>query len=84
MSKTEKLLDKARCHPAGLSFDEFKTLMVRSGWVLDHQTGSHAIWYSPGRCRLPIQPAGHGKAKAYQVKQFLKILEEEENDGRQV
>jgi hypothetical protein len=80
MSKTEKLLVKARRQPAGLSFDEFKALLVRCEWVFDHQTGSHEIWYSLGRYRLPIQSAG-GKAKGYQVKQFLKVLEEEESDG---
>lgn len=81
MSKTEKLLVKARRQPAGLSFDEFKALLVRCEWVFDHQTGSHEIWYSLGRYRLPIQPAGGGKAKGYQVKQFLRVLEEEESDG---
>jgi len=81
MSKTEKLLVRARRQPAGLSFDEFKALLVRCEWVFDHQTGSHEIWYSLGRYRLPIQPAGGGKAKGYQVKQFLRVLEQEESDG---
>ncbi|MGH8652644.1 MAG: type II toxin-antitoxin system HicA family toxin [Gammaproteobacteria bacterium] len=84
MSKTGKLLDKARRNPGGLSFDELKTLLTHSEWVFDHQTGSHEIWYSYGRRCLSIQPAGNGKAKAYQVKQFLKLLEEEENDDRPV
>jgi hypothetical protein len=38
------------------------------------RTFSHEIWYSPGRRRLPIQPTGNGKAKAYQVRQFLKAI----------
>jgi YcfA-like protein. len=70
-----------RRRPAGLSFDEFKTLLSRYGWVFDHQSGSHEIWYSPGRRRLPIQPAGNGKAKVYQVRQFLKLFDEEAGDG---
>ncbi|MBA3493245.1 MAG: type II toxin-antitoxin system HicA family toxin [Gammaproteobacteria bacterium] len=84
MSKTGKLLDKARRNPAGLPFDEFKTLLARSEWAFDHQTGSHEIWYSSGRRRLSIQSADNGKAKAYQVRQFLKLLEEEESDEGQV
>jgi hypothetical protein len=84
MGKTEKLLAKAGNNPSGLSFDEFKTLLSRCEWVFDHQRGSHEIWYSPGRRRLSIQPAANGKAKAYQVKQFLKIRDEEASNGRPV
>jgi hypothetical protein len=82
MSKTEKLLAKVRNNPGGLFFGEFKTLLTRCEWVFDHQTGSHEIWYSPERRRLPIQPAADGKAKAYQVRQFLKIRDEEASNGR--
>ncbi|WP_353737584.1 MULTISPECIES: type II toxin-antitoxin system HicA family toxin [unclassified Microcystis] len=46
-------------------------------WTFDHQTGSHHIWYSSKRVRISIQPTKNGEAKAYQVKQFLKIQEEE-------
>jgi hypothetical protein len=84
MTKTEKLLAKARNNPGGLSFDEFKTLLSRCGWLFDHQSGSHEIWFSPGRKRLPIQPASNGKAKAYQIRQFLEIQDEEESNGGQV
>ena len=72
MSKNEKLLKKAINNPAGLSFSEFETLMLRCGWVLDHQTGSHQIWYSPGGARISVQNK-KGNAKEYQVKQFLDI-----------
>jgi hypothetical protein len=84
MPKTEKLLAKARNNPGGLSFDEFKMLLSRCGWLFDHQSGSHEIWFSPERKRLPIQPASNGKAKAYQIRQFLKIQDEEESNGGQV
>lgn len=77
MGKTEKLLAKANNNSSGLGLNEFTTLMKRCGWIMDHQTGSHQIWISPGRFRLPIQPRKDGKAKAYQVRQFLKQYEEE-------
>lgn len=67
MSKQEKLLKHARNNPQGLSFDDFKTLLSRSQWVEDHQTGSHSIWYSPIGFRLSIQNR-NGMAKGYQVK----------------
>jgi HicA toxin of bacterial toxin-antitoxin, len=78
MSKQEKLLKKAKDNPGGLSFGDFETLMRRFNWVLDHQTGSHQIWYSPKKYRVSIQNR-NGKAKEYQVKQFLLRLEEEAN-----
>jgi hypothetical protein len=80
MSKSEKLLHKAMNNPIGLNFEELKTLMVRCGWVFDRQPGSsHEIWYSPKGYMLAIQNR-HGKAKGYQVKQFLvQYAKENEN-----
>ena len=80
MGKKEKLLDKALNNFDGLSFDDFCTLMKHRGWVLDHQKGSHQIWYSPKSYRLSVQNR-NGKAKGYQVKQFLIRLEEEREDN---
>jgi predicted RNA binding protein YcfA (HicA-like mRNA interferase family) len=77
MGKTEKLLSKANNNPSGFALSEFATLMKRCGWIMDHQTGSHQIWISQRGFRLPIQPHKDGKAKAYQVRQFLKQYEEE-------
>lgn len=76
MTKREKLIARAQNNPRGLSFEDFRTLLRQSGWVFDHQTGSHQIWYSPQGCRLSIQSRG-GQAKAYQVEQFLKYYEVE-------
>jgi len=74
----KKLLDKAKNNPSGLSMDDFCSLMKHQGWVLDHQRGSHQIWYSPKSFRISVQNR-NGKAKGYQVKQFLSRLEEENN-----
>lgn len=70
MGKFEKLLEKARNNPEGLSFKDFETLLSRSGWILDHQSGSHQIWYSPKHSRISVQNKS-GKAKRYQIIQFL-------------
>lgn len=75
--RRDKLLEAARNHPAGLRFDDFETLMSRCGWTLDRQGGSHRVWYSSEGVRLPVQEGRAGKAKPYQVKQFLRIYEEE-------
>jgi len=78
MSKLYKLLEKAKKNPDSLSFGEFQTLMKHHDWLLDHQSGSHQIWYSPKFYRLSVQNR-NGKAKGYQVRQFLKRLEEEKD-----
>ena len=79
MSKIEKLIIKARNNPNGVSFDEFCTLMSRCSWILDHQTGSHQIWYSAKGHRISVQNKS-GKAKGYQVKQFLRCFYEESDN----
>ena len=81
MSKKTKLLEKAERNPGGLSIKEFRLLMTQSGWSLDHQKGSHEIWYSPDGARVSVQNC-KGKAKSYQGKQFLFKLAEENNDER--
>jgi predicted RNA binding protein YcfA (HicA-like mRNA interferase family) len=72
MTKQEKLFARALSNPKGLSFGEFQTLLRRAGWAFDHQKGSHRIWYSPTGHRLSVQEGRSGKAKGYQVEQFLK------------
>ncbi len=81
MTKQEKLLAKAINNPNGLSFSDFVTLMSRLGWIMDHQTGSHQIWFSPQGFRISVQNR-HGNAKGYQVKQFLARLEEENKNAQ--
>lgn len=76
MAQKEKLLLRAANNPADLSFDDFRALLKYVGWVFDHQTGSHQIWYSKKGSRISIQN-NNGKAKSYQVKQFLQQNERE-------
>ena len=80
MGRTDKLLEKAKNNPCGLSFKEFSTLMSRCGWIEDHQRGSHVIWYSPQGHRISVQNK-NGKAKEYQVEQFLNQYDEEQENG---
>ena len=80
MTKREKLLARAINNPKDLSFGEFQTLLRQTGWIFDHQKGSHQIWYSPKRHRLPVQEGRSGKAKGYQVEQFLVQYEETKDE----
>lgn len=81
MTKRDKLLTKAKNNPDGLAFEEFEALLAACNWQFRRQSGSHRLWYSPRCCRLPIQNRG-GKAKGYQVKQFLHVFDEEEGNVR--
>jgi predicted RNA binding protein YcfA (HicA-like mRNA interferase family) len=78
MTKRDKLWQKANQSPQNLSFDEFETLMRQSNWTMERQRGSHRLWVSPQGQTLPIQPRKDGKAKPYQVQQFL-IYQETKN-----
>ncbi|MGK7916845.1 MAG: type II toxin-antitoxin system HicA family toxin [Prochloraceae cyanobacterium] len=94
MTKREKLWKKAQESPQNLTFDEFErgrcvvlrrisnhvveTLLRQTGWTFSRQRGSHRLWYSPDGKSLPIQPRKDGKAKIYQVQQFINYQQEEE------
>jgi len=74
MTRRGKLLAKARQAPNGLSFAEFETLLKQLGFVFKRQSGSHRVWMSPDGRALPVQSDGT-KAKAYQVRQALRLVE---------
>ena len=75
MTKREKLWQKAKESPQNLTFDEFETLLGQMGWKFSRQKSSHRLWYSPNGQSLPIQPRKDGKAKIYQVQQFITYQE---------
>ena len=81
MSKSEKLLEKARSNSFALTFDEFQTLLKRARWKCPkNNAGSHRGWISPEGQKLMIQNF-NGKVKGYQVKQFLLMYEKENENG---
>ena len=74
--KTRKLLLKALNSPQNLRFAELCTLAAAFGYALDRINGSHHIFVHPMATRpLNLQEVA-GKAKPYQVKQFLRDIEE--------
>ncbi len=80
MTKREKLLLKARRAPGGLSYAELESLAEHAGWTMQRQRGSHRVWRSASGRMVPLQADG-SKAKEYQVKQVLKIIEQEHGEG---
>jgi len=77
MNTKAKLLDKART--GRLTFREFLVLLSQQGWTKVRQKGSHQIWQSPGGRMVPVEKGPSGDAKAYQIGQFLNILDKEES-----
>ena len=75
MSRGRKLLDAAKASPAGLSFSDLQALAVAAGYRLVRTRGDHFIYSRPKTPEIiNLQPA-NGKAKIYQVRQVLGIIE---------
>jgi hypothetical protein len=80
MDKCDKLLQKARRSPSNLGFEEVCRLAECFGFVFKRQDGtSHRIYGHP---KLSPSMGGFmnfqndkGKAKAYQVRQLLRAIE---------
>lgn len=76
-----KLLEKARGNPAGLRFAELQKLCEHAGMALDRSKGSHFIYHHKDPAfSLSIQQTKDGKAKPYQVRQLLAMIEKYDLD----
>jgi hypothetical protein len=82
MANCDKLLQKAKNNPAGLRFAEACNLAECYGFQLSRRRGgSHHIYKYPGVMALiNLQEDRNGKAKEYQVRQILDIIEELKTD----
>lgn len=76
MSRKLKLLDKVLAGAHNIRFAEICRLAEAFGYRLDRVSGSHHIYEHPRADRpLNLQNVA-GKAKSYQVRQFLRDIEE--------
>ena len=86
--RKRKLLQKALSSPKNVRFSEMVTLVEAFGFRLSRIKGSHHIFVHPQVGELVnLQNVG-GKAKPYQIRQFLRLVErynltlrEEENES---
>jgi predicted RNA binding protein YcfA (HicA-like mRNA interferase family) len=62
--------------PANVSFAEMRKLVEAFGYRLSRVKGSHHIFVHASVPELVNLQEVQGKAKAYQVRQFLKLVEE--------
>jgi predicted RNA binding protein YcfA (HicA-like mRNA interferase family) len=73
--KKRKLLQKALSSPKNIHFDEMVALVEAFGFRLSRAKGSYHIFVHPQvRELVNLQNVG-GKAKPYQVRQFLRLVE---------
>ena len=73
-----EILEQARRSPANVRFSDLCRLVEAIGYLLRRQKGSHRIFANAGRPDLPIvnlQSDG-AKAKAYQVRQVVRLIDE--------
>jgi hypothetical protein len=78
VDRLQKLLAAAQSSPNNFSFKDFERLLKGARWKFDRQKGSNQIWYLPKGALISIQSRG-GKAKGYQVRQFLDAYYKETN-----
>ena len=70
-----KLLQKALASPANLRFEEACALAQAFGFHLSRVSASHHIFVHPGVRELVNLQNVQGHAKAYQVRQLLRLVE---------
>ena len=76
-SRCVELLEFARNNPKGVRFSDLKKLCLCCGMEYDRSNGSHHIYkhHNPS-FTISIQELPDGKAKPYQVKQVIELIDE--------
>jgi predicted RNA binding protein YcfA (HicA-like mRNA interferase family) len=75
MTRKQKLIQKLLSGSKNIRFSEAQTAIEAFGFRLARVSGSHYIYTHPDLPELiNLQHVG-GKAKPYQIKQFLEIVE---------
>lgn len=76
MSKVEKLFDKIRNNPRNVRFNDICKLAETFGFEYKGGRGSHKLYMKKNVHEILNFQNVNGMAKPYQVRQFLKIIEE--------
>jgi len=74
--KNRKLLKKILAGSRNIHFDEMVALVEAFGFRLERVNGSHHIFVHPDVPKLINLQNVKGYAKPYQIRQFLRIVEE--------
>jgi predicted RNA binding protein YcfA (HicA-like mRNA interferase family) len=78
MVRLQKLYQRIVNNQKNIRFADLQTVLEAFGFVLDRIKGSHHIYKHPeiADALLSLQPTKKGQAKPYQIKQFLRLVEE--------
>ncbi len=71
-----KLLKRVLTNPRNVRFGDMVTLIEAFGFELARVTGSHHIFENPDVPEIVNVQNRKGKAKGYQVRQFLELVEQ--------
>lgn len=83
MPNCSKLLKKARRSASNLRFEEACQLAECYGFEFAHGGGSHRVYKVPGVMEIMnLQRLKDGKAKDYQVKQLLGLIDRLEQEDK--
>ena len=78
MTKVDKRNQKIRRKPNNVKFQELIDWLEDNGFSLDRTSGSHHVFVHPDiETPVNIQKRKDDTAKAYQVKQAIKIIDGE-------
>jgi predicted RNA binding protein YcfA (HicA-like mRNA interferase family) len=75
-----KLLNKALSGSKNIRFGDMVTLIEAFGFRLVRTSGSHHIFEHPSMPEMVNLQNAKGKAKPYQIKQFLELVEQNNLD----
>lgn len=73
--RPRKLLQKVLASPANIRFAQMQALVSAFGFKLLRVSGSHHIYGTTGIAEQINLQNVSGKAKPYQIRQFLKLVE---------
>jgi predicted RNA binding protein YcfA (HicA-like mRNA interferase family) len=77
VTRRGKLLARTRNNPRDVRFSDLLTLVDAAGYVFKRQVGSHRqYWHPRANVALNLQPDSNGKAKPYQVREFLDAVDD--------
>ncbi len=75
--RKDKRFQKIKNNPYNVDFKEAMQLLKDFGFILERIKGSHHIFRHPLTLhKVNLQKDKSGKAKPYQIKQILKIIQE--------
>jgi predicted RNA binding protein YcfA (HicA-like mRNA interferase family) len=75
LNERQKILQKVLNNPKNVRFLEVKSIVEAFGFKLSRISGSHHIFTHSNLSEIVNLQNVNGRAKSYQVKQFLRLVE---------